>query len=264
MPDPAANPTGLAAYRPADVARRIEEAGVAKADLAFLPLATLGVLAGAFISFGALAFTSVMTGADLAHGPTRFLGGIAFSLGLILVIVGGAELFTGNALIVMAWVDGRVRLPAMLRNWSIAFFANFAGALALVLLVHATGLLQGPMGVTAAKIAMAKASLGLIEAFARAVLCNALVCLAVWLTFAGVSATDKILAIVWPVAAFVLIGGEHSIANMYFIPAGWLAGAPIDWASATAGLAAVTVGNIVGGVGGVALSYWLAYRHTRA
>jgi formate/nitrite transporter len=264
MPDQTTNPTGLAAYRPADVARRIEEAGVAKADLAILPLSTLGALAGAFISFGALAYTAVMTGADFGHGPTRLLGGVVFSLGLILVIVGGAELFTGNALIVMAWVDGKVRLPAMLRNWGIAFVANLAGALSLVLLVHMTGLMQGPMGATAAKIAAAKTALGLGEAFARAVLCNALVCLAVWLTFAGVSATDKILAIVPPVAAFVLIGGEHSIANMYFIPVGWLAGAPIAWDAAAVALAAVTLGNIVGGAGGVAISYWFAYRHVRA
>lgn len=258
MADP--NPTGLDAYRPAEVARRIEDAGVAKAGQAFTPLATLSVLAGVFISFGAAAYTMAMTGVDLAYGPARLLGGIIFSLGLVLVIIGGAELFTGNALIVMAWVDRKVSTAALLRNWSVAFIGNFAGALALVALIAATGLLGGPMGTTAAAIAKGKVALGMPEAFVRGILCNALVCLAVWLTFAGHTATDKFLAILMPISAFVLLGFEHSIANMYLIPAGWLAGAPVTVTDFAANIVAVTLGNIVGGAGGVALSYWLAYR----
>ena len=263
MPDSAPNPTGLDAFKPAEVARRIEDAGIAKAGLSLVPLATLGVLAGVFISFGAAAYTAVLTGVELGFGPARFLGGLVFALGLVLVIVGGAELFTGNALIVMAWVDGKVSTRGLLRNWGVTFATNFAGAVALAALMGATGLFNGPVGATAASIAKAKLALGLTEAFARGILCNALVCLAVWLTFAGHSATDKILAILLPISAFVLLGFEHSVANMYLIPAGWLAGEPVDLAGFGRNLAAVTLGNIVGGAGGVALSYWLAYRPGR-
>lgn len=259
MTDTSPNPTGLDAYKPVEIAQRIEAAGVGKAGLALVPLATLSVLAGVFISFGAAAFTMVMTGADLAYGPARFLGGLVFSLGLVLVVVGGAELFTGNTLIVMAWVDRKVTTRAMLRNWLISFSGNLVGALGLVALMAATGLFSGPMGATAAKIASAKVNLGFVEAFTRAILCNALVCLAVWLTFAGHSATDKILAILLPISAFVLLGFEHSIANMYLIPAGWVAGAPVTFAGFSHNILAVTLGNIAGGAGGVALSYWLAY-----
>ncbi|HRK24971.1 MAG TPA: formate/nitrite transporter family protein [Beijerinckiaceae bacterium] len=258
MPDPI-HPTGLDAYKPAEIAQRIEAAGMGKAGLAFVPLATLSVLAGVFIGFGAAAYTMTMTGADLAFGPARFLGGLVFALGLVLVVIGGAELFTGNTLIVMAWVDRKVATRAMLRNWIIAYFGNLAGSLALVALMAVAGMLSGGMGATAAKIATAKVNLGFVEAFTRGILCNALVCLAVWLTFAGHSATDKILAILLPIAAFVLLGFEHCIANMYLIPAGWLAGAPVTAGGFANNLLAVTLGNIVGGAGGVALSYWLAY-----
>jgi formate/nitrite transporter len=259
-PAPDSNPTGLDAFKPAEVARRIEEAGIAKSCLPLVQLATLSCLAGAFIAFGAAAFTAVMTGADLTFGPARWLGGVVFSLGLVLVIVGGAELFTGNALIVMAWVDRKVGLRAVMRNWLVSFIGNFLGAIAIVALMHMAGLLHGQTGATAMAIAGAKLKLGFGEAFARGVLCNALVCLAVWLTFAARSASDKILAILFPIAAFVLLGFEHSIANLYFIPAGWAAGADVTITGFAANLIPVTLGNILGGAGGVALSYWLAYR----
>jgi formate/nitrite transporter len=261
MPEaPVSNPTGLDAYRPAEVARLIEEAGVAKAGLPFVPLLTLACLAGAFIAFGAAAYAAVMTGADLAYGPSRFLGGVVFSLGLILVIVGGAELFTGNALIVMAWVDGKVTIAGLLRNWMIAFAGNLLGALAIVALFYASGLLGGPAGQTTATIAKAKLALGPLEAFTRGILCNALVCLAVWLTFAARTAAGKILSIIFPISAFVLLGLEHSIANMYLIPAAWAAGADVTLAGFLGNLIPVTLGNIAGGSGGIALTYWLAYR----
>lgn len=253
-------PTGLDAYRPAEVARLIEEAGVAKARLALPQLLTLAILAGAFIAFGAAAFTSVMTGADLGHGPSRLLGGVVFSLGLILVIVGGAELFTGNALIVMAWVDRRIPTGALLRNWLVVYLGNLAGALLLAALMAGSGLLSGPAGETALAIARAKLNLGMTEAAVRGILCNALVCLAVWLSFAARTASGKILAILFPVSAFVLLGFEHSVANMYLIPAAWAAGLPVDIGAFLGNLLAVTLGNILGGAGGVALSYWLAYR----
>ncbi|MFO1088220.1 MAG: formate/nitrite transporter family protein [Hyphomicrobiales bacterium] len=257
------NPTGLDDYKPAEMARLVEELGVRKAHMPAVQLFTLAVLAGAFIGFGALAFTMVMTGVDLAFGPARFLGGIVFSLGLILVIVGGAELFTGNALLVMALVDGRIGIGAVLRNWGIVYAGNLCGALGLVVLVALAHLMAGPMGDTARRIALAKAALPLDVAFVRGILCNALVCLAVWLTISARSATGKILAIVWPISAFVLLGLEHSVANMYLVPAGWVAGAEVSPAAFLSTLAAVTAGNVVGGAGGVGLAYWLAYRPAR-
>ena len=254
------DPTGLDAYKPADVALRIEEAGVKKAGLPALPLATLSILAGAFIALGAAAFTAALAGTPPGFGPARLLGGLIFSTGLILVVVAGAELFTGNALIVMAWVDRRVSLRSLLRNWAYAFFGNLVGALGVVALMAFSGLLTGAVGETAQKIGAAKETLGPLEAFTRGILCNMLVCLAVWLTFAARSVTDKILAIVFPITAFVLLGYEHSIANMYLIPAGWAAGAPVNIAGFLGNLLPVTFGNVVGGAGGVALTYWLAYR----
>lgn len=256
------HPVGLDAYKPSEMARRVQSAGVAKAHLAFLPLAVLGLLAGAFIGFGALFYLLVVTGAGDLFGPMRLLGGLAFSLGLILVVVGGAELFTGNALIVMAWVGRRVSTAALLRNWGIVYVANFFGALLLVAAVLAAATLElddGEVGRTAARIASAKLALPPLVAFSRAVLCNALVCLAVWLTFAAEDATGKIMAILWPITAFVALGFEHSVANMFLLPLGLAAGAEGTALQVAASLAIVTLGNIVGGAGGVAVTYWACY-----
>lgn len=250
--------TGL--YKPAEIAHLVEEAGVAKTRASLQSLVALSILAGAFIAFGGAFYTMVMTGADPSFGPHRMLGGIAFSLGLVLVIVGGAELFTGNALIVMAWVDRLVTTGAMLRNWAIVFAGNLAGSLALAAAIWLTGLLDGGFGQTAAKIATAKLALDPLPLFVRAVLCNALVCLAVWLTFAAQDVAGKILAILLPIAAFVTLGFEHSIANMYLIPVGWLAGAEASLPAFAANIAIVTLGNIIGGAGGVALAYRFAFR----
>jgi formate/nitrite transporter len=254
------DPTGLDAYKPAEVALRIEEAGVKKATLAAVPLMTLAVLAGAFIALGAAAFTAALTGTPPGFGPARLLAGVVFSTGLILVVVAGAELFTGNALIVMAWVDRRVTAAALIRNWAFAFSGNFIGALAVAALMWASGLFLGPQGETARAIAGAKLAIGPLEAFSRGVLCNMLVCLAVWLSFAARDVAGKVLAIVFPITAFVLLGYEHSVANMYLIPAGWAAGAPVTVSGFLGNLLPVTLGNVVGGAGGVALTYWLAYR----
>lgn len=254
------DPTGLDAYKPAEVAQRIEEAGVRKAGLGAVPLATLSVLAGAFIALGAAAFTAALAGTPPGFGPARLLAGLIFSTGLILVVVAGAELFTGNALIVMAWVDRRVSFGSLMRNWAFAFFGNLAGALAVVVLMGTSGLFTGATGETARAISEAKSALGPLEAFSRGILCNMLVCLAVWLTFAARSVADKIMAIVFPISAFVLLGYEHSVANMYLIPAGWAAGTPVNVWGFLHNLVPVTLGNIVGGAGGVALTYWLAYR----
>jgi formate/nitrite transporter len=254
------------AYAPAQIARLIEAGGVAKARLPLLKMAALGVLAGAFIAFGAMFYTLVVTGSDLGFGPGRLLGGVAFSLGLILVLVGGAELFTGNNLIVMAWAERKVSTAELLRNWAVVYLANFAGALGSVALFYLAGVLDmngGAVGETAAGIARAKLELDFSTAFFRGVLCNTLVCLAVWLCFAARRVTGKILAIVFPISAFVALGFEHSVANMYLIPIGMLAqGGGVDVGALFANLVPVTLGNIVGGSGLVALTYWLVYlRH---
>jgi len=247
------------AFKPKEIAALIESAGIAKAKLPVAQMLVLAILAGAFIGFGAAAYTMVMTGVDATYGPAKMLGGVVFSLGLILVLVGGAELFTGNALMVMAVVDRKITLRLLLRSWTIVYTGNLIGAAGLAIAFGLTGLLDGPMGVTAATISQSKAALLPLEAFVRGALCNALVCLAIWLTFAARSTTGRILAILWPTSCFVLLGLEHSIANMYFFPQGWAAASGVPVGVAGANLFWVTLGNIVGGAGGVALAYWFAY-----
>lgn len=247
------------AYKPAEIAVLIETAGVAKAALPLHRMATLALLAGSFIGFGAAFWCMAMVGVDPGFGPQRVLGGVVFALGLILVVVGGAELFTGNALMVMAAVDRRITLAALLRNWGIVYAGNLVGAVGLALAFGLAGLLDGPMGLVAAKAATSKAALPPVEAFVRGALCNALVCLAVWLSFAARTATDKILGVLWPVAGFVALGLEHSVANMFLFPAGLWAGSEAGMAGVLGNLFWVTLGNILGGAGGVALAYRFAY-----
>ncbi len=249
----------LDAYKPPRIASLIETAGVAKANLPTAQMLVLAILAGVFIGFGAAAYTTVMTGVDPGFGPARLMGGIVFSLGLILVIVGGAELFTGNALMIMAAVDRKTSIRQLLRNWTVVYIGNLIGAAGLAVAFGFSGLLDAPMGDTAITLAEAKANLPALDAIVRGALCNALVCLAVWLTFAARTAAGKILAILWPISAFVLLGLEHSVANMYFFPQGWAAGASVGLGAALANLAYVTLGNIIGGGAGVALAYRFAY-----
>lgn len=256
------------AYAPAEIAARVEKVGVVKAKLPALQTATLGLLAGAFIAFGGMFFTLVMTDSGLGFGPARLLGGLAFSLGLVLVVIGGAELFTGNNLIIMAWADRKVTSAELLRNWGLVYVSNLVGALGCVVLVHFSGTLElggGAVARTAAGIAEVKLGLGFVEAFSRGILCNILVCLAVWLCFAAHSVSGKILAILLPISAFVALGFEHSVANMYLIPIGMLAGpGDFDLAGFAGNLLPVTLGNIIGGSVFVALVYWLVYlRHAR-
>ncbi len=260
----------LDAYAPRQIAERVRDVGVAKATSPVLTMLPLAVLAGAFISLGALFYTVTVTslpgGPAAPFGLTRLAGGIAFSLGLILVVVGGAELFTGNNLIAMAWAAGRVTGGQVLRNWAWVYAGNLLGALGTVVLVLASGVHQlgdGALGETAVRIARAKVSLDPVQALARGVLCNVLVCLAVWLCMGARSVTDKILAIVFPISAFVACGFEHSVANMYVLPVGMAlaaaGGAPIAVADVAANLALVTAGNMLGGTVLVALVYWLVY-----
>lgn len=262
---------GFDAYSPKEIAERVETIGVTKARLPWLTVAILGLLAGGFIGLGALYFTVVTSDTSLGFAAARLLGGLTFSLGLILVVVAGAELFTGNNLLVMAWASRRITTGELARNWLIVYLANFAGAVGLVFLVflsHHWQMNSSAVGINAVKIAAAKAALPFWEAFFKGILCNILVCLAVWLALASRSVTDKICVIVFPISAFVAAGFEHSVANMYFIPLGILlreqipvAGAEnLSWLGLFSNLVPVTLGNIVGGGVMVALVYYFVYR----
>jgi formate/nitrite transporter FocA (FNT family) len=240
---------GLDAYSPREIAGRVNDFCVVKARMPLLTVSMLGVLAGAFIGLGALMFTLVASDATLGFAASRLVGGLAFSLGLILVTVAGAELFTGQ----------------VARNWIVVCATNFVGAAGLALLVWLSGhpgLNGGAVGETAIKIATAKAGLPVAEAFFRGVLCNVLVCMAVWMALAGRSVTDKVIAIVFPITAFVAAGFEHSIANMYFFPLAMLLGAPLGWGDFARNLAPVIAGNVVGGSVLVALVYYVIYIRT--
>jgi len=253
---------GLDAYAPREIAARVSEVGIAKARLPLLTLGLLGVLAGAFIGLGCLMFTLVASDASLGFASSRLLGGLVFSLGLVLVTVAGAELFTGNNLLAMAWASGRLSTREVLMNWGIVCLANLAGAVGLAMLVWLSGhgaLNQGAVGQAAIRIAMTKADLPPVEAFFRGVLCNVLVCMAVWMALAGRSVTDKVVAIVFPITAFVAAGFEHSIANMYFFPLAIALGAPLSAADVLGNLLPVIAGNLVGGSVLVALVYWVIY-----
>ncbi|HOA25555.1 MAG TPA: formate transporter FocA [Aggregatilineales bacterium] len=281
----AENSIRIDALMPAEMAERAETVGVKKAGLDFWTMFLLSVLAGAFIALGAVFSTTATAitpgGAALPFGVGKVLGGLVFSLGLILVVVAGAELFTGNNLIVMAWASGKVTTAKLLRNWVIVYIGNFIGSVITALLVLAARQYMaggGAIGLNALSIANAKVQLGFGQAIALGILCNALVCLAVWLTFSARSTTDKILAIIPPISAFVAAGFEHSIANMYFIPMGLLikstAGpefwasigtTPADYPMLTWGnffvrnLLPVTIGNIIGGALLVGAVYWFIY-----
>jgi formate/nitrite transporter len=252
------------AHPPREIARKVEELGVVKARSDTVTVLALAVLAGAFISLGALFFTVVITDANFGWGVNRLLGGIAFCLGLILVVVAGAELFTGNNLVAMAWASGLIGTRDIAKNWLIVYVGNVIGCfvtVALVLWGAIDGLGGGAVGETALNIARVKAELSLAEAFARGVLCNALVCLAIWLAMGGRSVTDKILAVLFPIAAFVTVGFEHSIANWFFLPYGVAldASGTVAISGVLPNLASVTAGNIVGGTLLVAGVYWIAY-----
>jgi len=266
------------------MAKRAEEIGVSKASMDAVTLLALAVLAGAFIALGGVFSTVALAGAGAAPwGPMRVLAGVVFSLGLILVVVGGAELFTGNTLIVMAWASGRIGTPALLRSWSLAYVGNFVGALSIAVAVYVAGTHHagaGAFGATVLRIAADKLRPDFWQAVTLGVLGNVLVCLAVWLSYSARTTADRILAVVPPVSAFVAAGFEHSIANMYFVPAGLFVAAFDPTFVAAGGLEApaqalswsaffgrnllpVTIGNMIGGsllVGGV---YWFVYLRRR-
>lgn len=258
-------PFGIDAYAPREIAARIEEAGVAKARLPLRAMFTLAVLAGAFIGLGALYFVVVRADPGLGFAVRQLLGGLVFSLGLVLVVVAGAELFTGNNLLVMAWADRRISTAELLRSWAIVCVGNFTGAVGLAVLAwlaHHGDMNGGTVAAEYLRIAQAKITLPFWTAFFRAVLCNALVCLAVWMAMAGRSVADKVLAIVFPISAFVAAGFEHSVANMYLVPMAMLlqpADGPVALSALGSSLVPVLLGNLVGGAGLVGLVYHLVY-----
>ena len=263
---------GFDAYSPKEISERVETVGVAKVHLPLLSMLMLGVLAGGFIGLGALYFVLIKSDASLGFAVSQLLGGLAFSLGLVLVIVAGSELFTGNNLLAMAWADGKVSTSDLLKNWLVVCCSNFIGAAGLALLVFLAGHSEMNNGAIAdqyLKIAAAKCSLPFWTAFFRGVLCNILVCMAVWMALAGRSVFDKIAAIIFPISAFVAAGFEHSIANMYFIPMGMLVktfgnngtGADaISWVGFFSNIVPVILGNLIGGSVLVGLVYHIIYR----
>ncbi len=293
MPDKN-NEFRIDALLPPEMAARAEEIGVRKSRIGFRTMFALAVLAGSFVALGAVFMTSVtaptlvrdaatgaVTATALPHALGRLLGGLAFCLGLILVVIGGAELFTGNNLIVMAWANGKVTTFCLLRNWVIVYLGNFAGAVATAVIMLLTRQFMfggGAVGLNALSIASAKSGFGFVQALFLGIFCNALVCMAVWLSYSARSTADKILSIIFPITAFVAAGFEHSVANMYFIPLGLMVKqfAPLsfwesigktgaDFADLTVGnflihnLIPVTIGNIIGGAVMVGVVYWFVY-----
>lgn len=264
---------GFDAFSPKEIARKVEEVGVVKARLPLRSMLMLAILAGAFIGLGALYYVIVRSDASLSSAIKQILGGMAFALGLILVVVAGAELFTGNNLPVMAWADRKITTVELLRSWVIVSVGNFIGAVGLaglVFLSRHADLNDGLIGQEYLRIAAQKVAMPFWTAFFRGVLCNALVCLAVWMAMAGRSVADKVVAVVVPVSAFVAAGFEHSVANMYLIPMAMLvhlAGnneiqPALGWLGFLHNLIPVMLGNLIGGSVLVGLVYYLIYGAT--
>ena len=276
VPPPQVPIFNLQAYSPAEIEEAVEKVGVKKANLPSLASFMLAIVAGGGVGFGALYYTIVASDPTLGFAAVRVVGGLVFTLGLVLVLVGGAELFTGNNLIVMAWASGKVSTRTMLRNWTIVYLGNFVGALGLIVLVfysHHLDMNDGRIGMSVLSTAAGKIRPDMLTLFCKGILCNVLVCAAVWLAYAGRSVTDKILAVMLPVSAFIAAGFEHCVANMYFLPLAWLlvqtGHAPANFdaslitpAGILHNLVPVTLGNIVGGAGFVGAIYWAIYRAT--
>ncbi len=265
---------GSDAYSPAEIQDKVEKLGIKKAHMPFLPELVLAIVAGGSIGLGGMFFSIVLGDPTLGYAAQRILGGVVFTLGLGLVMIAGAELFTGNCLIVMAWANKQISTAEVLKNWTIVWFGNLIGALGLVFLLwmcHFPDLNGGNVGLGMLKLAVSKLSPDFTTIFFKGVMCNILVCLGVWLAYAGRSVADKMAGMVFPVAAFIAAGFEHCIANMLFLPMAWLmtvtghvpAGfdtSVITIPSIIHNLVPATLGNIVGGAGFVGAIYWLIYR----
>lgn len=263
----------LAALTPQQIETKAAEVGSVKVGMSPAKAFLLAMMAGLFVGTGAMFMTLVKSDATLSLAASSLLGGLSFSLGLFLVLVAGAELFTGNSLMVIGLVHGRYSWVDLARSWLVVYAGNLAGALLLVALLVGAGFADmagGAVGETMVAVAVAKAGLSWRVAFFRGVLCNVLVCLAVWMGFAGKTVVDKLAVAVLPVMCFVACGFEHCVANMFFLPMGLVAnalgcaGAGVDAfaltvAGAITNISAATLGNVVGGVVLVALCYWFVY-----
>ena len=258
---------------PTDIAREIVKIGKKKARLPASSMAILSILAGIYIAIAGQAMITVTHDAagSVGTGLARLLGGSVFSLGLILVVLAGAELFTGNSLMVVGWLERKLNLKALAKNWSIVYIGNLIGSILIVYLVFFSGIWMingGAVGKYALSIAVSKADLGFWSALVRGIGANWLVCVAVWLAISGGTTRDKILGIYFPITAFVLLGFEHSIANMFFLPMGLLLKGVVSVPGASSltlstaifnNIIPVTIGNIIGGVLFVAVPYWMVY-----
>lgn len=274
IPHSKADYFGSDAYSPAEIQDKVEKLGVKKARMPMLASFMLAVVAGGSIGLGGMFFGIVLADPTLGFAAQRLLGGLVFTLGLALVMIGGAELFTGNCLIVMAWWNRQIRTPEVLCNWALIWIGNLVGALGLVGLVfmsHHTEMNGGAVGAAMLKLAVSKIQPDAVTIFFKGILCNILVCLGVWLSYAGRSVADKLAGMVLPVSAFIAAGFEHCVANMYILPMAWLlsvtghvpAGmdvSAITLAGIVHNLIPATLGNIVGGAGFVGAVYWLIYR----
>ena len=249
MTKPQTQPVSVDPFAPGDIARRLEAANVARAGLSVRSLLLLGLVGGIYISFGGALATLVLTDSSLGYGLGRLAAGLAFSLGLIMLVLAGGELFTGNNLMVLAFAGRKISGRSMLRNWGFVYAANAAGAVLLAFAIHYSGVLEGNgVKATAVKIAEAKALLDVPTAFMRGVLCNMLVCLAVWLSVAARSVEGKVIAIAFPISAFVALGFEHCVANFYLLAIGMMSGAKVSAVDFASNIASVTVGNTLGGI----------------
>ena len=265
---------------PSEIAEKIDKRGIEKAKRKFLPTFILSVLAGAFIGLGGIYFTFSTAQVTISESFTQIIGGITFSLGLILVVIAGSELFTGNNLMSISLIGKKISSLKLVRNWVIVYFGNFVGSISIASLLYFTNVWSnngGDFAVRAISIANRKVNLDFADAFFLGILCNILVCLAIWLATSGRSVASKILAIVFPISAFVALGFEHSIANMYFISFGLIlledptiygilqqSGFSSDLSNLNSmgfinNIVPVTLGNIVGGSVFIGLSYWISY-----
>lgn len=245
---------------PKEIANAMVNVGVGKANLKTSAMIYLGILAGAYIGFGGLANTIVsQTLGNIDPGLAKFAGAAVFPVGLMLVVIAGAELFTGNNLMTLAVMNKKITTGQMLKNWSVVWVSNLVGSVLLALIVVYTGVLDGDAGTKAMAIAEGKASLSAMTMIGRGILCNVLVVLAVWMATSSQDIISKIFACWFPIMLFVLCGFEHSVANMYFIPAGMLLGAKITMGALIKNLVCVTIGNILGGAIIIPCLYHAAY-----
>lgn len=263
---------------PVEIAKTACVVAKAKANMSIKAMLVMGFLAGAYIAFGGFLMTTVTQ--DVAQyagvGISKMLGGAVFALGLMLVIVGGAELFTGNCLMPIGMLSGCASFQSVLKNWTIVYIANFIGSIALAWMIYQTGLATGATGVNALKIAVAKVNLTTSQMIFRGILCNWLVVMAVWMSFSAMDVISKYICCLIPIGGFVTMGFEHSIANMYFIALGLFikggdaatvelaAVAPDKLAALTMGgywgnLIPVTIGNMIGGILFVAVLYYMVF-----